>query len=202
MRKRARLALLELLLLTAGVGCKPAAKSEPNVAASATSRLQRALAPRAAGRFKCREGQCRQQQPRLPDTGEWRCAERAHVVWCAGGEPAAGVVSGRVDPGFRCGARWGHAPAERVCIDRHPDYPDETGDFDCSFEQERSIVRVCRANARIAAPLPAQERALPACWLDRDCPSGACDRGVCTCNADPQCQTGRCRAGVCAEGKP
>src|SRR3954470_16663410 len=30
--------------------------------------------------------------PRLPDTGEWRCADRGHVVWCTGGEPAAGVV--------------------------------------------------------------------------------------------------------------
>jgi hypothetical protein len=198
-RKRAKLTLVELMLLTASVGCTPHAKHEPSVAASATSLLVRALAPRAAGRFSCSDGTCRQEQPRLPDTGEWRCAEREQVVWCAGGEPAAGVVPGPADSRFRCGPRWGQAQ-ERVCIDPHPDYPDGAeNDYACSFDQERGIARACRrAEPRPPRPL-APARALSACWLDRDCPSGACDRGVCTCQIDAQCQIGRCQAGVCVE---
>jgi hypothetical protein len=200
-RKRAKLTLLELMFLEASVGCRPQAKHE-SLATSATSQLARALAPRAAGRFTCRSGNCRQEQPRLPDTGEWRCAEREQVVWCAGGEPAAGVVRGPADPSFRCGPRWGQAN-ERVCIDPHPDYPDAERDaYSCSFDQERSMARVCRESApRPGRPL-GQPRALPACWLDRDCPAGACDRGVCTCKTDAECQVGRCQSGVCVESKP
>jgi hypothetical protein len=198
---RKRVARFELLLLMWAVGCQAPTKGEPRVVASATRELRAALAPHRAGRFECRERKCSQQHPRLPDTGEWRCADREHVVWCAGGEPAAGVVSGPPDAQFRCGARWGTDKPERVCLDPQPDYPDDEHDYACSFEQEKSIVRVCRAWAP-APPRPLAAGAIPACWLDRDCPSGACDRGVCSCNADSQCQVGRCRSGACVEGKP
>jgi hypothetical protein len=167
-----------------------------------SSALARALVPRAVSRFTCQDGTCRQEQPRLPDTGEWRCADLGHVVWCAGGEPAAGVVSGPVDARFRCGPRWGGAKSERVCIDQQPDYPGgQSETYQCGFEQERGVARVCRSgDAWRGAALAAS--AVPACWLDRDCASGVCDRGACRCSGPEQCQTGRCAGGVCVEASP
>ena len=201
---RASLVLFELLLLTASVGCKQTARAEPKPrsVAATPSALTPLLAPPAAGSFSCRAGECRQEQPRLPDTGEWRCADRGQVVWCAGGEPAAGVVKGPADPAYRCGARWGSSSGERVCIDAHPDYP--AGQFEnlrCRFEQEQGLARVCQTGETWhGATLRAD--ALPACWLARDCPSGGCDRGACSCQSDAQCQAGRCQSGVCVEEKP
>ena len=195
--------ILELLLLAASVGCQPpqSRAHKPTAASSAKSPLARAVVPRAASRFACAGRRCRQEHPRLPDTGEWRCAERGHVVWCAGGEPAAAVVTGPPDPSFRCGPRWGSG-SERVCIDRQPDYPDGQREaYQCGFEQERGIARVCGpADASSSAELLA--RAVPACWLDRDCASGACDRGACRCSRATDCRMGRCESGVCAEAEP
>jgi hypothetical protein len=199
------LALFELLWLVAGVGCRHpethAAKAQASGAASVPSALASVLAPRAASRFVCAGDKCRQAQPRLPDTGEWRCAELGQVVWCAGGEPAAGVVSGPRAAGYRCGPRWGNGD-ERVCIDQQPDYPTDRGEtFKCGFEQEHGIARVCRAEQTLARrALP--ERALPACWLDRDCPSGGCERGACRCTTAAECRAGRCEAGLCVEATP
>lgn len=200
---RASLVLIELLALGASVGCKQTARraSTPAARTVTTSALTPLLAPRAAGRFRCEAGKCRQEQPRLPDTGEWRCADRGHVVWCAGGEAAAGVVQGPPVAGYRCGERWG-SPGERVCIDAHPDYPEgQAENVRCSFDQERGLARVCRQGEPWRGPELALG-ALPACWLDRDCPSGACDRGACTCQGDTACGRGRCGGGVCVEGKP
>jgi hypothetical protein len=194
----------ELLLLAASVGCQhPESRAhKPTAASSVENLLAHAALPRAASRFACQGRRCRQEQPRLPDTGEWRCAERGHVVWCAGGEPAAAVVAGPPDASFRCGPRWGSSSSERVCIDRHPDYPDgQSETYQCGFEQERGIARVCGpAKAWAGGELSA--RALPACWLDRDCASGACDRGACRCSAATECRAGRCESGVCVEAKP
>lgn len=208
--RAARFAPFEpLLLLGALGGCQhpDSHAKRPSVASSsaasvASNALARGAGPRAASRFACQNGKCRQAQPRLPDTGEWRCADLGHVVWCAGGEPAAGVVSGPPDARFRCGPRWGANQAERVCIDRHPDYPDNQRDtFKCSFEQERGVARVCQSGeAWPGAELAAS--AVPACWLDRDCASGGCDRGACRCAAAGDCQTGRCVSGVCVEATP
>ncbi|MES1183493.1 MAG: hypothetical protein ABUL60_06735 [Myxococcales bacterium] len=197
---RVRLALFELMLLASIVGCQRPKKAQPNAPAIASaSALEATLAPRRASRFQQVGDTLRQAQPRLPDTGEWRCAERDGVVWCAGGEAAAGVVSGPADPGYRCGARWGSGGGERVCIDDHPDYPD--GSYRCAFEQERGSARVCRPSA---APRPAAlpSRALPACWLDHDCPSAHCERGACACSTSQDCARGRCTEGVCQEAKP
>jgi hypothetical protein len=201
---RVSLALFEVLLLTASVGCKQPARatSRPRAATARPSALQQLSRPRTAGRFACQGGNCRQEQPRLPDTGEWRCADRGHVVWCTGGEPAAGVVKGPTDAGYRCGARWGNSSSERVCVDQHPDYPDgEPENLRCSFDQERGLARVCVRGEPWRGPA-LDVGALPACWLDRDCPSGACDRGACRCQSDAACLRGRCRAGVCVEEAP
>jgi hypothetical protein len=200
---RASLVVIELLVLASCVGCKrpkPAPAPPPSPSStSAPDQLRAALTPRSAGHFSLRDGKLRQEHPRLPDTGEWRCAERARIVWCAGGEPAAGVVAGPNDAGFRCGPRWGQdgSERERVCIDEHPDYPGNEA-YQCSFDQERGIARVCR----VAEPTPAAvlaPNAVAACWLDRDCPSGRCDRGACTCVAQADCQSGSCQRGTCVE---
>jgi hypothetical protein len=201
---RASLVLIELLASAANAGCKRTAQAEPtaHLQTTAPSTLTPLLVPRAAGRFTCEAGKCLQEQPRLPDTGEWRCADRGHVVWCAGGEPAAGVVKGPPTPGYRCGVRWGSTAGERVCIDEHPDYPEgQPENLRCGFEQELGSVRVCQLGEPWRGPALGPG-ALPACWLDRDCPSGMCDRGACSCQSDAACQLGRCQAGVCAEAKP
>jgi hypothetical protein len=181
------LALLESVLLLASIGCQSASPAEQKLPPAPT---------RMAGKFVCRGDDCRQEQPRLPDTGEWRCAEHGKVVWCAGGEPAAGVVAGAPDLGFRCAVRWGKSAlsGERVCIDRSPDYPNGArAAYDCAYDQELSMARVCKKSAALAEPLP--PGAEPACWLSKDCPSGRCDRGVCSCQADADCVHGHCKPG-------
>src|SRR5688572_7340752 len=119
-----RLRSIELLLLVAMTACQQTPRAEKSARPRATSSgvIPVSLAPRPASSFSCGSDGCIQLHPRLPDSGEWRCAERGQVVWCAGGEPAAGVVSGPPDPRYRCGRRWGQAREERVCVDRSPDY--------------------------------------------------------------------------------
>ena len=207
----ARLVRVELLLVALSLGCQQAHESlpPPPAAASANSAsLTRLLAPRSAGRFQVRDGKLRQEQPRLPDAGEWRCAERGLIVWCAGGQAGAGIVSGPPDRGYRCGPRWGRDDGERVCIDHRPDYPAPSdgppngGKWQqCRFEQERGGARVCEHGAAYEGPaLPA--RAVPACWLDGDCPSGHCDRGACGCGSREDCKSGGCAGGFCVEVQP
>jgi hypothetical protein len=138
-----------------------------------------------ASDFDCQGERCVQRHVRLPDDGEWRCAEREGVVWCAGGEPAAGVVTAASERGFRCGARRVPAGAhaggkgERICVDPSPDYPNgERGRYACRFLLERGISREC-----VQEPTPVRPVATttaPDCWLDRDCAPGRCDRGHCT----------------------
>jgi hypothetical protein len=185
-------------------GCQNRSSQQQQRAAPATSsagvRLSQLLAPQAAGRFACAGDVCSQPYPRLPDSGEWRCADSGGVVWCAGGQRAAGVAPGAPSAGYRCGVRFGAgSAAERVCIDRQPDYPqDQAGAYTCSFAQERGMTRVCK-RASPPATTPLASNALPACWLGKDCRSGQCDRGSCRCAADQDCDVGRCRLGVCAE---
>jgi hypothetical protein len=127
--------------------------------------------------FVCTGDICTQRHVRLPDDGEWRCAERDGVVWCAGGEPAAGVVSASAARGYRCGERRGSKVRERVCVDAAPDYPEGgAARFRCRFEQEQGVVRSCTRAPATPRPLP--ENARPNCWLDADCP-GRCERGSC-----------------------
>lgn len=186
----------ELWLALLALGCQSTARAERSASPSTSASVT--VAPRAASSFELENGVFVQRHPRLPDSGEWRCAERGGVVWCAGGQAPAGVAPGRPDPAFRCGQRWGaDAPSERVCIDRRPEYP-SSGARQCRFEQERGIQRSCRTAASEAAP-ELDARVVPACWLDRDCPTGRCDRGSCRCDAERDCQSGRCEAGHCRE---
>jgi hypothetical protein len=190
----------------ASVGCQPSADAQERARSRPTStsdaRFREALATRATSPFVCRGSECRQEHPRLPDTGEWVCAERDGIVWCAGGEPAAGVVSGPVDDHFRCASRWGAKSDERICIDERPQYPTgERAGYACRFEQETALVRVCRP-AQVDDGAFAVGRAIPACWYDKDCPSGACDRGACGCGKDADCLHGRCSAGLCVTRAP
>lgn len=193
--------LEQALLLALSVSCRNAVSGEeqPARAAPSASPLRSLLAVPRADRFSCGPDQCVQSHPRLPDSGQWRCAESGLVVWCAGGEPAAAVAPAPADPGYRCGLRFGGA-SERICIDEHPDYPPpQMGRNRCAFAQERGIARVCKVGATKAAK-PLSPGALPACWLGQDCRSGNCDRGTCRCAADRDCERGVCSFGVCAEG--
>lgn len=202
-RSDARAPLVELLLLLAAFGCRERASvgRVPSPATRASSAAL-SLAPRPAGSFTCGGDGCLQLHPRMPDTGEWLCAERGGVVWCAGSDGAAGVVAGPPDLGFRCGKRWGGGPSERVCIDRHPDYPSAPGVYQCRFQQERGSSRLCRLSSASESATSLAESALAACFLDRDCPSQRCERGTCGCASDAECRLGRCERGSCVEGQP
>ena len=192
--------LLGLLFLA----CHAPPSSQKHASLRATpASLRPWLAPRPSSPFVCREAACRQDYPRLPSSGEWRCAERGQVVWCAGGQPAAGVVAGPADAHFRCGPRWGEgvARSERVCVDAAPEYPTAASTA-CHFEQERGIARVCTSGVGAVAEPPLPPHATPGCWLSRDCASGRCDRGVCECQDPSQCERGSCRAGHCAKAAP
>jgi hypothetical protein len=203
-----RRAVFELAVLSTvacqGARPEPHGASSAAVASHATPALTSLLSPRASSRFACQGRVCRQSYPRLPTSGEWRCAESGRVVWCAGGEPAAGVVEGTTDMHFRCGKRVGQDPkGERVCLDTAPEYPGDSAISRCSFEQERGIVRVCKTeSSEPQSPRPLPAHVVAACWLDRDCPSGRCDRGACVCTSDAGCESGRCAGGYCAEAKP
>ncbi len=193
-------ALLGLLLLS-GCAREPGARGKSELCAAPGGRVARCLPPPTAlgyletgvggarrsrprtdeaSDFVCDGGRCVQRHVRLPDDGEWRCAERDGVVWCAGGEPAAGVVRAPADRGFSCGLRRGagHPAGERVCVDPSPDYPGgRAGKYACRFDQERGIERVC--DERKSAVVPPRSDRAPDCWLDRDCGGERCDRGRC-----------------------
>ena len=169
---------VRILALLGAVAC-----SEPEATRARSEGAARALASggsrvREASEFVCEGERCVQRHPRLPDTGEWRCAEREGVVWCAGGEPAAGVVALPPSRGYTCGERRKseRGRRERVCVDAAPDYPsDRAGEFSCRFTErgERECVRRASALKPLARP------AMPNCWLDADCESARCDRGTC-----------------------
>jgi hypothetical protein len=151
---------------------------------------------RDAPRFTCRGERCEQLHPRLPDDGEWECADLGGVVLCKGGDRPAGIPPGGSDPAFFCGA--GGASSERLCIDYSPDLPHEEGRFRCHFEAKEGVVRVCERAADVhgvADGCDAQRPCVgglactrgrclpppppPVCWLDSDCASGACLFGAC-----------------------
>ena len=70
--------------------------------------------------FACGAELCTQKTPRLPDDGEWECADLDGVVLCHGGRAPAAVVTGAPDVGWRCGPRRG-VEGDRVCVDFAPD---------------------------------------------------------------------------------
>src|SRR6185503_1728710 len=97
--------------------------------------------------FVCEGQHCTQRQTRLPDDGEWTCADAAGAALCVGGEPAAGVAPGPPDPAWTCGPRRGarrDALGVRVCMDPSPDSPDGrmTG-WRCRYLHDPPLRRVC-----------------------------------------------------------
>jgi hypothetical protein len=161
---------------------------------------------RDAPPFRCAGDRCEQPHPRLPDHGEWECADLAGVVSCRGGEPAAGIAPAGPDPSFVCGARRAAdgGTNERVCLDYSPDLPDEPGAYRCHFESKPGPVRVCLRGNDVHQSGDACDRARP-CVSGLTCAGGRCvppaPPPVCWLDAD--CPTGvPCRFGACVEGAP
>jgi hypothetical protein len=170
-RQRARAAAVGLGALAA-LGCDGGA-SAPRAAPEPHLSQASAFVPAGDG--------WSQRHVRLPDDGEWRCAELDGVVLCAGGEPAAGVVSAGAASGYRCGERRGSPRRERVCVDPTPDYPPgEPSRYRCRFSSVHGLTRECQPRqsgaAVVVARLPARA---PDCWLDADC-TGRCEHGFCS----------------------
>ena len=171
----------------------------------------RACVDRALGaeEFRCDGARCEERHPRLPDAGEWECADIAGAVFCRGGEPPAGAPPGASDPGFIAASRVvkSKASPERLAVDWSPDFPEgQARGYRCHFESTRGMVRVCekdpsahsigdacdRAHPCIEGLVCADTRcvpphATPTCWLDADCDRGGdqsdqqvCRFGACT----------------------
>jgi hypothetical protein len=161
--------------------------------------------------FSCTGDRCTQAHARRPDDGEWTCVDSAGAEVCLGGGRAAGVAAAPVDPAWICGARRGpprrgDEPGARVCVDFSPDFPDgNLAAWRCRAVNGPAPERVCERGttpgglgtscqhgipcvdgARCASEnrcVPA--RPAPSCWLDDDCPGGACRFGTCRDEASP-----------------
>jgi hypothetical protein len=161
--------------------------------------------------FSCVGERCTQTHARRPDDGEWTCVDSAGAEICLGGGRAAGVAPAPADPAWLCRARRGPPgrgaePGARVCVDLSPDFPDgDMAAWRCRAVNGPAPQRVCERGAspgslgmpcrrespcvdgaRCAATnvcVPA--RPAPSCWLDDDCPGGACRFGTCRDEAPP-----------------
>jgi hypothetical protein len=159
--------------------------------------------------FTCAGDRCTQAHARRPDDGEWTCVDTAGATLCLGGGRAAGVAPAPADPAWICGARrqptWpsartlGGAGDERICVDLSPDFPDgDATGWRCRAQNGAAAGRVCergaaagslgqpcdRARPCVDGAVCAAGRCVPArpkpsCWLDDDCPGGACRFGTC-----------------------
>jgi hypothetical protein len=179
--------------------------------ARAAACADRACTSRAAGAppFSCAGARCEQRHPRMPDDGEWQCADSGGVTICSGGERAAGVAPAPPEAGWWCGPRSGASAwdGERVCVDLSPDFPDgHMRGWRCTTRYEGPVRRECERDpgARtLTEPCDARrpcldgsrcaqvpdgdrgggrcvpERPAPACWLPGDCASGRCRFGSC-----------------------
>jgi hypothetical protein len=168
-------------------------RAGPHVMGSAAAAVRRGPA------FACDGSRCAQRHPRMPDDGEWQCADSAGATICVGGERPAGVAPAPADPRWLCGARRGGPPGARVCVDLSPDFPDGGGGgWRCRTLYDGPTRRVCdRApdahtlgdpcdparpcvdGSRCADGRCVPDRPAPACWLDGDCPGGRCRFGSC-----------------------
>ena len=166
----------------------------PRVVGPATAR-----GPARAPAFTCNGTHCEQRHPRMPDTGEWQCSDSAGATICRGGERAAGVAPAPADPAWRCGARRGGPPGERVCVDLSPDFPDgRARGWRCHTLYEGPVRRSCDRDAdahtlgdtcerarpcvdgsRCVDGVCVPEPPAPACWLETDCGGGRCRFGSC-----------------------
>jgi hypothetical protein len=159
-------------------------------------RLRSELAPR----FRCRGARCTQVLPRVPDDGEWECADLGGAVLCRGGAAPAGVARPSHDPGWRCGARRQSSAAERVCLDLDPDYPNaRSKSFRCRYELEGAkLTRSCESSNEPLLGLRCRSQA--ECPVDASCISGICLPpsltpncwGALDCAADERCVYGSC----------
>jgi hypothetical protein len=156
-----------------------------------------------ASPFLCRGGECAQAHPRLPDDGDWSCAEMAGAALCLGGEPPAAVPAAAPAPGWICGRHAGRsadpAAPERVCVDLSPDFPDGsmTG-WRCRYQHHPTPQRLCQRQAgahQLTDPCDQRRPCIdgahcvsgrcvpghpaPSCWVDGDCGDGACRFGTC-----------------------
>lgn len=147
--------------------------------------------------FSCAGGRCTQSHARRPDDGEWTCVDTAGAEVCESAGRAAGVVAAPPDPAWICGARRGGTT--RICVDFSPDVPDgELAGWRCHAENGPAPVRVCERGpspgalgvacdggrpcvdgALCASGRCVPARPAPSCWLDDDCPGGACRFGTC-----------------------
>lgn len=157
--------------------------------------------------FSCHGSLCTQRHARLPDDGEWSCADSAGAVVCTGGTEPAGVIAvpGRQATGWLCGKRTQGTEQEPkqepeiVCVDLSPDFPDgQPRGWRCRTVHTGAATRLCERDADahvLADPCDRQrpcvdgsectagrcvpERPRPGCFFDGDCPSGACRFGTC-----------------------
>jgi hypothetical protein len=150
--------------------------------------------------FSCREGSCKQPFARVPDAGEWTCADASGASLCLAGGVAAGVQAAREpEAGFSCGWRTAaNEPSQRLCIDFAPDFPDGVAEnWNCHYEHDGEVTRVCKrersraigADCTAGSTCPLGSKCLggrclptqlrPTCWLDRDCASNQCRLGRC-----------------------
>ncbi|HKQ70046.1 MAG TPA: hypothetical protein VJT73_11940 [Polyangiaceae bacterium] len=198
-------AVLMFLACTSDQG---AANLPDDGAARGEGPLERPRA-RSSGQFVCRDGQCIQRYPRLPDDGEWSCEETGGVVVCVGGEAPAGVASPTFDGAWRCGPRdiYGikttpASPAPRVCVDVRPEFPDGYArGWRCRYVS--AARRICERAPGEHAVGDACDRAAP-CLDGLDCVASRCVAPplVPSCAKDGDCESRRCRFGSCRSGDP
>jgi hypothetical protein len=162
-----------------------------------------------AAAFTCVGERCTQSHARRPDDGEWTCVDSAGAVACVGGQGAAGIVAGPPDVAWICGKRPDERPGDafgsRVCVDLAPDFPDGDGTHwrcrsfngpagtrECARATDVAVLgvrcdgaRPCVDGAACVGALCVPARPEPSCWLDDDCPSGACRFGTCRAEGTP-----------------
>jgi hypothetical protein len=180
---------------------------------------KRVCVDRALGaeEFRCEGARCDQRHPRLPDAGEWECADIAGAVFCRGGEPPAGAPPAASDPGFVCGPREKNGLAttsERLCVDWSPDFPDGASAAHgqrCRFEEQHAAVRVCEQDPKAHSVGDACDREHPCigglvCIASARAELGArCvpPRPEPTCWVDGDCRDRQaCRFGTCMAESP
>ncbi len=157
-----------------------------------------------APRFTCDGSRCSQRHARLPDDGEWSCADAAGAVVCTGGGEAAGVVAvpGRQAAGWLCGKR--NHGGETVCVDLSPDFPDgQPRGWRCRTVHTGAATRLCERD-------PGAHVLGDVCDRQRPCVDGSqCTAGRCVpdlprpaCFFDGDCVGGACRFGTCREDRP